>query len=207
MSENPWNSINERIPVGSVHTKKVKKIMKFGLFVELEDDIDGLVHVSDISWDNNPGDLNKQYKVGDEVTFQVLDIKKSEMKISCGIKQLTKSPWELIKEKYQPRTKVEGVISGLTQFGLFIKLEDDVEGLVHISEISRNRIENLEEYFRIGDNVGAVVLGVDVDKKRLSLSIKNYEIISEKEELDKIMKSASPKAVTLGDMINIKLGE
>jgi len=204
---NPWDTIDEKYPVGSVHRRKVKKIVKFGLFVELDDDIDGLVHISDVSWNDDAKDLGRLFKAGDEVEFKILDIKKNEMKISCGIKQLIKSPWVLISEKYPPRKKVDGVISGITPFGLFVKLEDDVEGLVHISEVSRRRLENLEEHFKIGEPIGAVVIGVDVEKKRLSLSVKNYEIVSEKEELDRIMKQSSPTRATLGDFVDLKLEE
>lgn len=207
MFPNPWNTIEERFPVGSIQKKHVRKIVKFGVFVELEEGIDGLIHISDISWDDNIKDLNSMFKVGEEVEFKILDIHKKEGKISCGIKQLMKSPWEAIKEKYPPRTKIHGTISGITQFGIFVKLKDDVEGLVHISEVSRNRIENLDDYFKVGDSVDAVVLDVDIDKKRLSLSIKHYEIMSEKEEVSKILKKTSPNTVTLGDMINIDLGE
>jgi len=206
LSQNPWETIDERFPIDSIWKRPIKKIVKFGLFVELEEGIDGLIHVSDISWDEVK-DLNKSFKVGQEVEFKILEIHKDEMKISCGMKQLTKSPWELIKEKYPPRTKVHGTVSGITQFGLFVKLADDVEGLVHISETSRNRIEKLEEHFKIGDPVDAVVLDVDVEKKRLSLSIKHYEIMSEKEEVNKILKKTSPNTVTLGDIINIELGD
>jgi len=206
LKPNPWDTIDERFPVGSVWKRPVKKIVKFGIFVELEDGIDGLIHVSDVSWDEVK-DLNKSFKVGQEVEFKILEIHKDEMKISCGIKQLTKSPWEVIKEKYPPRTKVHGTVSGITQFGLFVKLKDDVEGLVHISEASRNRIEKLDEHFKVGDPVDAVVLDVDVEKKRLSLSIKHYEIMSEKEEVNKILKKTSPNTVTLGDIINIDLGD
>jgi small subunit ribosomal protein S1 len=207
MLPNPWSTIEERFPVGSVHKKKIRKIVKFGLFVELEDGIDGLIHISDISWDDNVKDLNTMFKPGEEVEFKMLEINKREMKISCGIKQLLKSPWESIKEKYPPRTKIQGTISGITQFGIFVKMKDDIEGLVHISEVSRNRIDNLESVFKIGDTVEAVVLDVDTDKRRLSLSIKHFEIMSEKEEVNKILKQTKPNAVTLGDMINIDLGD
>ncbi len=203
---NPWDTIDSRFTVGSVYRKKIKKIVKFGLFVELEDGIDGLVHVSDVSWDDVK-DLNKMFKNGQEVEIKILDINKKEMKISCGMKQLSKSPWETVKEKYPPRTRVHGTISGITAFGIFVKLQDDVEGLVHISEVSRNRIEKIDEHFKVGDPVEAVVLDVDVEKKRLSLSIKHYEIMSEKEEVTKILKQTSPNKVTLGDMINIELGD
>jgi small subunit ribosomal protein S1 len=134
--ENPWDTIASRFPVGSVHKKKIRKMVKFGFFVELENDIDGLVHVSDLSWDENRKQLLGGYSVGQEVEFKILDIRKDEMKISCGVKQLQKSPWDAIAEKYRPRMPVKGVISGITQFGLFVKLEENVEGLVHISEVS-----------------------------------------------------------------------
>ncbi len=204
---NPWDTIDERFPVGTICKKRIKKIVKFGLFVELEEGIDGLVHISDVSWDDNVKDLGRFYKNGQEVEIKVLDINKREMKISCGMKQLTKSPWEAVKEKYPPRTRVSGTVSGITAFGVFIKLEDDVEGLVHISETSRHRIEKLDDHFKIGDPVTAVVLDVDIDKKRLSLSIKHYEIMSEKEEVTKILRQTSSNKVTLGDMINIELGD
>ncbi len=206
LQPNPWDTIEERFPIGSVHKNKIKKIVKFGMFVELENEIDGLIHASDIFWEEDRKDFRENYKVDDEVQFKILDINKDEMRISCGIKQLTKSPWEIIKEKYQPQMKVEGTISGITDFGLFIKLEENVEGLVHISEVSSSRIENLEDRFKVGDPVKAIVLGVDVAKKRLSLSIKHYDIISEKEELKKILNNKSSSTVALGDMVDIKLG-
>ena len=205
LKANPWDTVEERFPVGSVHRKKIKKIVKFGMFVELEGDIDGLVHISDISWDDGLKSVPEQYRVGDEVEFKILEVNKSQMKIACGIKHLVKSPWEFVREKYPPRKRVDGTVSGITLFGIFVKLEDDIEGLVHISEISRKRIENLEEHFKIGDPVSAVVLDVDVEKKRLSLSIKSYESATEKEELEKIMKGTRPSTVTLGDFVNINL--
>ena len=206
LQPNPWDTIDERFGVGSVHTKRIKKIVKFGMFVELESGIDGLVHISDISWDDQK-DISKTYKNGQEVEFKILEINKQDMKISCGMKQLIKSPWEIVKERYSPKTIVKGTISGITSFGIFVKLDDDVEGLVHISEASRSRVENLDERFKIGDQVEAIVLDVDIAKKRLSLSIKHYEIMSEKEEVTKILRQTSPNKVTLGDMINIDLGD
>jgi small subunit ribosomal protein S1 len=202
---NPWETIDERFPVGSILRKKIKKIVSFGMFVEIEECIDGLVHISDISWEDVPRNLSEMYKVGDEVEFTILEINKSEMKIACGIKQLVRSPWEKIKEKYPPRTRVTGVVSGITPFGLFVKLAGDVEGLAHISEVSRKRIEKLEDYYHIGEEVTAVVLDVDVEKKRVSLSIKAYEMVAEKEELENIMKGSKPSKVVLGDIVNFNL--
>ena len=202
---NPWDTIEERFPINSKNLKKIKKIVNFGMFVELEEGIDGLIHISDISWDDNLKEPLKLYKEGDDVEFIVLDINNKEMKIACGIKQLTKSPWEKIKEEYLPRSKVSGVISGIVPFGLFVKINDDVEGLVHISEVSTSKIENLKDYYKIGDEVEAVVLGIDVKRKRLSLSIKEYSKIADKEEMKKILSDTSSKTVTLGDFIKIEL--
>ncbi len=202
---NPWDTIDERFTVGSLHNSKIKKIVAFGMFVEIEEGIDGLIHISDVTWDDNDKNSLKKYKVGEKVEFKILDIKKEEMKIACGIKQLTKSPWEIIKEKYPSGSSVAGTVSGLVPFGLFVKLEEDIEGLVHISEVSQNRIEKLDDQFKVGDKVNAVVLGIDVDKKRLSLSIKNYDAVVEKEHLDKILNDTSSKKVTLGDFLKIDL--
>lgn len=207
LQSNPWDTIDERYPVGTVIKRAIKKVVKFGYFVELEEGIDGLIHISDITWDDTVKDAVSLYKSGAEVEFIILDIKKREMKISCGIKQLSRSPWEIVKEKYPPRTRVKGIVSGITQFGVFIKLDDEIEGLVHISEVSRNRVENLNDNFKVGQAVEAVVLDVDTQKRRLSLSIKHFEIMSEKEEVNKILKKTSPNTVTLGDMINIELGD
>ncbi|MFW5861025.1 MAG: S1 RNA-binding domain-containing protein [Spirochaetota bacterium] len=208
LTPNPWNTVDERFPVGTVLTRPVKKIVNFGMFVELEDDIDGLIHISDVSWDENIKDLSSLFNEGDEVEFKIIDINKREMKIACGMKQLTRSPWEAIAEKYPPRTVISGEVTSIVSFGLFVKLDnDDVEGLVHISEVSSNKIDDLEDYFSTGDKVNAVVLDVDVEKKRLSLSIKHYDKIAEKEELKKILDQTSPGKVTLGDMVKIKLDQ
>ena len=204
---NPWDSIDERFPVGSVHRRPVKKVVSFGMFVELENDIDGLIHVSDISWDESAKGAPPRYAEGEEVEFKILEIRKGEMRISCGIKQLTRSPWDALKEKYPPRSRVSGVISGIVAFGIFVKLEDDIEGLVHISEVSRKKTERIEERFSVGDRVDAVVLGVDAERKRLSLSIKQYDIITEKEELSRVLNNNSPARVTIGDIIKMKQGE
>jgi small subunit ribosomal protein S1 len=206
LSANPWDTVAERFPVGSVHRRPVKKVVSFGLFVEIEKDIDGLIHLSDLSWDEGNKNSASAYTVNDEVEFKILDIRKEEMRISCGIKQLTKSPWEYIKEKYPPRTRLTGKVSGVVPFGVFVKLDGDVEGLVHVTELSRKKVENVAELFKVGDPVGVTVLGVDPDRKRLSLSIKQHDMAVEKEELNKVLKNTSPSKVTIGDLIKMKQG-
>ncbi len=205
--DNPWETIDQRFPVGSVHKKAIRKVVSFGLFVELEPGIDGLVHVSDITWEDGRKNPEELFKAGEEVEFKVLEIRKNEMKISCGIKQLEKSPWQTVAEKYKPRTKVSGTVSGITKFGIFVKLEEKLEGMVHISEASKSRVEDLSEIFKEGDAVEAVVIGVDIKKKKISLSIKQLDIQSEKEEINKLLNETKPGAFTIGDMVNLKLGE
>jgi len=185
--------------------KPIKKIVNFGMFVELEDDIDGLIHISDVSWDDDARDVLKNYREGDEVEFKILEVRADQQKVACGIKHLTRSPWEALKEKYPARSKVSGVVTRITNFGLFVKIEDGIEGLVHISEVSRKKIETLEERFTIGDRVSAVVLGVDPDKKRMSLSIKHFEMQQEKEELSRVLAGSNPTKVTFGDILKDKL--
>ncbi|MGL4369576.1 MAG: S1 RNA-binding domain-containing protein, partial [Spirochaetota bacterium] len=182
----------------------VKRVVSFGVFVEIENDIDGLVHISDLSWDDNAGNFQDKFKAGDEVEFKILHVDKNEMKISCGIKQLSRSPWEAIREKYPPRSRVTGTVTNITSFGVFIKLEDNVEGLVHATEASRRKGEDLNQIFTVGDSVNAVVLNVDTDRKKISLSIKAYDIASEKEELKKIMTSSSSSTATIGDLLKMK---
>lgn len=203
--ENPWHSVEKRFPVGSKHKSKVKKQMAFGIFVELEDGIDGMIHISDLSWDDNAS-VN-DYKKGDTVEFVILDINKKDQKIACGIKQLTKSPWEKIKEQYPVRSKVNGEVIKITSFGMFVKIEEGVEGLVHISEVSRKKIDNIEDIYKVGDKVDVIVQNVDVNKKRISLSIKMLDIIQEKEELDKIMNENVSNTASIGDMIKLKNDE
>ncbi|MCL2025357.1 MAG: S1 RNA-binding domain-containing protein [Leptospirales bacterium] len=204
---NPWDTIAEKFPVGSVHKSKIKKVVKFGLFVELEEGIEGLVHISDISWENSQPSVLNKYSVDEEVEFKILEIKKSEMKISCGIKQLGKSAWEISSEKYKPKMRVKGTVSGVMKFGVFVKIDENLEGLVHISEIPKHKIDSLNEAYKVGDQVEAVLLNIDQKKRRISLSIKQFEYASERDELNKVLREtgSSSNTVTIGDMVNIKL--
>lgn len=201
---NPWDDIERKYPAGTVMKSKVKRVVSFGVFVEIENEIDGLVHISDVTWDDGEINLQERFKPGDPVEFKILGVDKYDMKISCGIKQLTASPWEAIREKYPPRSKVTGTVTNITSFGLFVRLEDNVEGLVHVSEASRRKTDNISDLFKVGDVVNAVVLNVDTDRKKISLSIKAFDIVSEKEELKKIMTSSSSSTATIGDLLKLK---
>lgn len=202
--ENPWNRISEEFPVGSTHSGTIKSVVKFGLFVSLTPTIDGFIHVSDISWDETNKNPLQSYKEGDTISYKILSINKLEMKISCGIKQLERSPWEAIREKYPVRARVKGTVTSVKPFGVFVKLEDNVEGLVHVSEITRKKIESAEGLYSVGEAVEVVVLGVDVAKRKISLSIKHLEIQSEKDEMKKILDVKSSNTATIGDLIKLK---
>ncbi len=201
--ENPWQKVADEYTVNDVVTGKVTKLTKFGAFVEIKEDVEGLVHINDLSWDqvNNPGDIVQE---GQEIQFKIMELVPEERKISCSIKHLTLSPWEKLKQKYPPQTIVDGVISGVTPFGLFVELEPDVEGLVHISQVHKANAENIGEMFKKGSPLSAVVINVDTKKKRISLSIKDYEKQREKETIKRYMKDPEkPKAPTLGELISI----
>ena len=208
LQDNPWDSITERFPVGSIHTKKIKNIVKFGLFVNLEEGIDCLINISNLSWQEDNESQLKDFKVGQEIDFKILGVNKEENKISGGIKQLHKSPWQIIKETYLPRQTVKGTVSKIVKFGLFVKLDEQVEGFIHISELSKNRIEDIEKDFKVGDSIEAIVLGVEIAKKKLSLSKKHHDLITEKKDVEEILKKSRPEAPpTLGDLLDFKLGE
>ncbi|MBN1500508.1 MAG: S1 RNA-binding domain-containing protein [Spirochaetes bacterium] len=203
--ENPWVSVQKRFPAGTVHTSRITKIAKFGLFVEIDKDIEGMIHVSDLSWTGKT-ELSS-FKSGQEITFKILEINLKDQKISCGLKQLEVSPWEKIKEKFPVRSIVKGPVVRITPFGMFIKVDEDVEGMVHISEISRNKIDKIEELFSVGDDVEAVVQNIDTDKRRMALSIKMLDIMQEKDNLNKLMGGDISKTASIGDLMKLKLNK
>ncbi|MBN2434525.1 MAG: S1 RNA-binding domain-containing protein [Spirochaetes bacterium] len=202
--ENPWKAIAKKYPVGTVVKGVIKNKMDFGLFIQVEEGIDAFVHVSEISWDDKVKNPLEPYKEGDTVSCKILSVNVDEMKIAAGIKQLERSPWEAVKEKFPPRSIVQGKITSVKSFGVFVKLDENVEGMIHISEVSKNKVDDLSELFKEGDTVEAVVLDVDIAKKKISLSIKNIEMQAEKEELSKILNAQSSNTASIGDLIKLK---
>ncbi|MDA3901240.1 MAG: S1 RNA-binding domain-containing protein [Spirochaetes bacterium] len=202
--ENPWKAIAAKYPAGTVVTGKIKSKVSFGLFVQIEEGVDAFVHVSEISWDDNLKNPLASYNEGDSVTCKILSVNSGEMKIAAGIKQLERSPWAAVKEKFPPRSIVKGTITSIKSFGVFVKLDENVEGMIHISEVSKNKVEDLSEHFKVGDVVDAVVLDVDVAKKKISLSIRNIEVQAEKEELKNILNAQSSNTASIGDLIKLK---
>jgi small subunit ribosomal protein S1 len=172
---NPWEKLKEKYPVGTIVRGQVRNITNFGVFIGVEDGIDGLVHVSDISWKHRVTHPSEYFKKGQEVEAVVLNIDVDNEKFSLGIKQIEKNPWEELPQKYPPGSVITGKITNFTDFGIFVEIEEGIEGLVHISEISQKRVKSSAELFNVGDMVSAVVKSIDVKTKKIRLSIKDME--------------------------------
>lgn len=173
LTEDPWAKIEEKYPIGSRAKGEVVNLTSYGAFVKLEAGVEGLVHISEMSWTkriNHPSDL---LNVDDQAEVVILDVNKEKKEISLGIKQVEANPWELVAQKYPPNTVVEGVVKNLTTYGAFIEIEEGVDGLLHISDMSwTKKITHPNEMLKKGERVKCVVLDVDKDKMRLSLGMK-----------------------------------
>ncbi|MDD5712430.1 MAG: 30S ribosomal protein S1 [Smithellaceae bacterium] len=174
-TENPWQTLKQKYPEGTVIKGIIRNITNFGIFVGVEEGIDGLVHVSDISWLHRVKHPSELYKKGQEIEAMVLNIDVENEKFSLGIKQIEKNPWDNIDQKYAPGTVINGKVTNLTDFGVFVEIEEGIEGLVHISELSQKRVKSSADVFAVGDTVSAVVKSVDTRNKKIRLSIKDLE--------------------------------
>ncbi|MGO9138694.1 MAG: 30S ribosomal protein S1 [Syntrophales bacterium] len=178
-TENPWEALKHKYPEGSIVKGVIRNITNFGFFVGIEEGIDGLVHVSDISWKQNIKHPSELYKKGQEVEAMVLNIDVANEKFSLGIKQVDKNPWDEKNFIYAAGSVINGKVTNVTDFGIFVELEEGVEGLVHVSELSHKRVKSASEIYAVGDSVSAIVKSVDLQNRRIRLSIKDYESQSE----------------------------
>ena len=174
--ENPWEIVAAKYPIGTPVIGKVRNFTAYGAFVEIEDGVDGMIHVSDMSWTrkiNHPSEiLNK----GDEITSVVMEIDSANQRISLGLKQAQEDPWSAIAEKYPVGTKISGKVTKTSSFGAFVEIEDGVDGLVHISQISDDHVEKVKDILNVGDEIEARVVKVDIEEHRIGLSIKAAEV-------------------------------
>ncbi len=176
LQSDPWDTVGDKFPIGSVHQGRVTNITDYGAFVELEAGVEGLVHVSEMSWTKKNVHPGKIVSTSQEVDVMVLEIDEAKRRVSLGLKQTQRNPWEVFAETHPSGTVIEGEVKNITEFGLFIGLEGDIDGMVHLSDISWDaRGEDAIQDFRKGDVVKAVVQDVDVEKERISLSIKALE--------------------------------
>ncbi len=172
---NPWDSIAERYPVGTKIQGRIKNITDFGIFIGIDEGIDGLVHVSDMSWTQRVKHPSELFKKGQEVQALVLNIDKESQRFSLGIKQIQKNPWDDVHHRFRVGQVIKGKVTNLTKFGAFIELEPGIEGLIHISELSHDRVENAADVVKAGDEVQTVVINVDSKKHKIGLSLKDVE--------------------------------
>jgi len=172
----PWSSVEERFPVGTRLNGRVASVADYGAFVELEPGVEGLVHVSEMSWSKRVKHPSKIVNPGDTVEVEVLNVDPKARRISLGMKQVQENPWQTLHERYQVGTRVHGRVRNLTDFGAFIEIEDGVDGLVHVSDISwSRRIKHPSEALKKGQEIDAVITSIDTENRRLSLSIKDLE--------------------------------
>ncbi len=173
---NPWELVSEKYPPGTIVSGEVRNLANYGAFVEIEPGIDGLLHISDMSWTKKVTHPNELYKKGDEVKCVVLEVDRDKQRISLGVKQLSEDPWvEAIPGAYQPGMVVRGQVTKITNFGVFVELEDDLEGLLHISELADHKVENPQDVVTAGEELDVKILRVDIDDRKIGLSLKRAQ--------------------------------
>jgi small subunit ribosomal protein S1 len=187
---------------------QVRNITNFGVFIGLEEGIDGLVHISDISWTEQIKHPSENFKKGDEIEAVVLKIDKENEKFSLGIKQLLPNPWDGIRKKYPVSSEITGAVSSITDFGVFVRLEDGIEGLIYSSELATEGIEKPAEHFSEGQEVTALITKVDPGEQKISLSIRALTDKAERAALkEQAASEAMSQTTTLGDLLAEKLAE
>lgn len=204
---NPWEVISEKYPVGTTIEGKIKNITDFGLFIGIDDDIDGLVHISDISWTKRIKHPSEIYKKGDVIRAIVLDIDKDSERFSLGIKQMHPDPWQTVNERYDVGKEITGMVTNITDFGVFVELEEGIEGLVHVSEISKEKIKTPMGMYNVGDELTAKVMNVNTDERRIGLSIKRLHVEDEQALLKEYVNNMKPAASSFGEILRENLQE
>lgn len=210
LTDNPWAQLAVEFPVGSQVKGTVRSVTDFGIFVNVKDDIDGLVHVSDFSWTKkvkSPKEIQELYKKGDEVEAVILEIDPASERLSLGIKQLTPDIWDSLPSRYPSGVRVKGVVTSITDFGVFVELEQGIEGLIHISQLNLEKDVPIESKYQVGKEVEAEVTNVDRQERRISLSAKPSRSGAgrkDREEYAQYLED-SGEAVTFGDLLQQQL--
>ncbi len=205
VAQNPWEVISEKYPIGTIIEGKIKNITDFGLFIGIDDEIDGLVHISDISWTKRIKHPSEVFKKGDVVQAVVLDIDKNNERFSLGIKQTQDDPWKSVAERYAVGTEISGTITNVTDFGVFVELEEGIEGLVHVSEISKEKIKTPVGTYNVGETLTAKVMNINSDERRIGLSIKRLEMDDDKAILSEYVSKMKPATSAFGEMLQDQL--
>ena len=191
---NPWELLETKYPVGTKLTGRVRNLTNFGAFVEIEEGIDGLIHISDLSWLKRIVDPREVLKEGDEVEVMVLSIDPAQQKISLGLKQIEPDPWIEVPNKYKVGSVVRGKVVNITSFGVFAQLEDDIEGLIHISELAEQRIEKPEDIVSVGEELNLKVIHLDPTERRIGLSLKAAQAEQERATITQYQQEQEERA-------------
>ena len=209
----PWDEVELRYPVGSKVRGKVVNVMSYGAFVQLENGLEGLVHVSEMSWTRRINHPSEVVAVGDEVEVVILEIERDKQEIGLGMKQAEANPWDLVEEKYPPGTLVEGTVRNLTNYGAFVELEEGIDGLLHVSDMSwTKKVTHPSELISEGDHVKAIVLNVDREKKRVSLGMKQLDEdpwkkeIADKYKVGDVVIGTVTKVTNFGVFVELQEG-
>jgi small subunit ribosomal protein S1 len=206
LQPNPWDVVAENYPVGSIIEGKIKNITDFGIFIGIEEGIDGLIHVSDLSWTERIKHPAEKYAKGDTIQAVVLKIDRENERFSLGIKQLEPDPWQQAIERFPVGTIVEGKITNVTDFGVFVEIEEGIEGLVHISEISKEKVETPIGLFNVGDTLKTKVINVSAKDRKIGLSVKALTEKPEAVDYDDFKKKQTGGGpTTLGDLLKEEL--
>ncbi|MFZ0932532.1 MAG: 30S ribosomal protein S1 [Syntrophobacteraceae bacterium] len=205
LESNPWDVIAQKYPVGTTIAGKIKNITDFGIFIGIDEGIDGLVHISDISWTKRVKHPSEIFRKNQEAQAIVLNIDKDNERFSLGIKQLESDPWESIPQRYPMGSIVSGPITNVTDFGLFVELEEGIEGLVHVSEISKEKIKSPVGQFKPGDTITAKVINISPKDRKIGLSVRKIEEHDERSNYDEYMNTNKAATSNFGELLKEEL--
>ncbi|MCK8603227.1 30S ribosomal protein S1 [Syntrophobacteraceae bacterium DRH4] len=205
LEPNPWDVIAEKYPIGTTIAGKIKNITDFGVFIGIDEGIDGLVHISDISWTKRVKHPSEVFKKAQEVQAIVLNIDKENERFSLGIKQLEQDPWETIPDRYPLGSVISGPITNVTDFGLFVELEEGIEGLVHVSEISKEKIKSPVGQYKMGDTITAKVINISPKDRKIGLSVKKVDDQEERSNYEEYVNTAKAATSNLGELLKEEL--
>jgi small subunit ribosomal protein S1 len=201
LEANPWVDLKESYPPGTIIEGEVKSITDFGVFIGVDEGIDGMVHISDFSWTKRINHPSEMFKKGDKVRAVVLGVDIENERFSLGLKQLESDPWANIEDKYKIGNQYDVKVVKLADFGVFVELESDIEGLIHISELSTKRVEKPEDVVKVGDVLKAEIITIDRDSRKIGLSAKLVKLRESKADVEDYVKKATATSKTsLGDL-------
>ena len=209
VQENPWDQVSEKYPVGMRLTRKVVKLTNAGAFIELEEGIDGFLHVDDISWTKRVKHPGSELEVGQEIEVMVIDSDSENRNIRLGIKQLSEDPWHSFATAFHVGSAVDGTVSSITDFGVFVKVQGDIEGLINKSNLSEDRDETFEDAvkkYQVGAPIKAAIVELNPERQKLSLSVRDLVKRQQREEISRFMQDDSAEGYTLGDMLKERDG-